>query len=187
MNIEKITEVVPVFGTTGPNARKTRKTNLENLQNSGVNFNTYTIHEGETLRFPKYEDMECIDIEVTPGSNTYTTIVKCESEDKDGHKKATYFSLASLRKRDAENTPVQPTWYDLGNDGARLRALAKVGEIHGERTVEIMAPKFINGKRAEVEVLNEDGSPVIENGKVKIAYDDRPQKVVIISEYDAEA
>ena len=186
MNIDKINENVPIFGTTGRNARKTRKTDPNKLQESGVNFNTYNIREGETLRFPAYENMDLTDVEVTPGSDVYTTIVKCQSE-FNGKTRTTYFSIASLRKRDADNTPVQPTWYDLGNDKARLEALAKMGEIKGLHTVEIMVPKFVNGKRVEAEVLNDDGSPVIENGKVKTTWDDKPQKVVIISDYAPEA
>lgn len=185
MNIQKIEEKVPIFGTTGANARKTRKTNLDKLEESGVNFNTYGIREGEVLRFPKFEDMEVTDLEVTPGSGIYTPIVKCESEYK-GRKTVTYFGIAALRKRDADNNPIQLTWYDLGNDRKRLEALAKVGEIEGLRTIEVEVPKFVNNKRVEVEVLNEDGTPVIENGKVKTTYDNKIQKVVIISDYVAE-
>ena len=188
MNIDKITENVPIFGTTGPNARKTRKTNLDKLDESGVIFDTYGIRDGETLRFPAMENIECQDVQVTAGSESWTTLVKCESEytnPKTGKtiKKATWFSLATLRRRDADNEPFQPTWYDLGNDRKRLEALVKMGEIHGEGVVEGMVPKFVNGKRAEIEVLNEDGSPVIENGKVKTAWDDKPAKVTLITEY----
>lgn len=188
MNIEKITENVPIFGTTGANARKTRKTNVEKLEESGVNFNTYGIRDGEILRFPKFEDMELMDVQVQPGSESWTTLVKCESEYTSPKtnvttKAPTWFAIATLRRRDADNNPIQPTWYNLGNDRKRLEALAKVGEIKGEGTVQVEVPKFVNNKRAEVEVLNEDGSPVIENGKIKIAYDNKIVNVTLISEY----
>lgn len=188
MNIEKLTENVPIFGTTGPNARKTRPTNLDKLSESGVNFNTYGIREGEILRFPKLEDMELRDVQVQPGSDIYTTLVKCESEytnpkTNQTSKTTTWFSLATLRRRDADNEPIQPTWYNLGNDRARLEGLAKMGEIKGEGTIQVEVPKFVNNKRVEVEVLNDDGTPVIENGKVKVTYDNKITSVTVISEY----
>lgn len=184
MNIEKLTEIVPIFGTTGANGREHHKVkNLKDLQQSGVNFNTYTIREGETLRFPKLEDMEIEWVAVRKGQKAGYYIVKCQSE-IDGKTKTTWFGLPALSKRDVDNNPVNPSWYELGDDFKRVEALAKVGEITGVGTIKIKVPVFTeDGQPKFAEVLNEDGSPVIENGVVKTERAVREQSVVLISDY----
>lgn len=184
MNIEKITVNVPIFGTTGVNARQHKRvTDLKTLVNEGVNFDTYTIREGEILRFPKLEDMEVEWVAVRKDSKSGYHIVKCESE-FDGKKKMTWFGLPALYKRDADNVAVNPTWYDLGNNLTRLQALAEVGEIRGESTVEINVPAFdTDGNRIYDDKFNEDGTPVLENGKQVSVPAVKKQKVVLISEY----
>jgi len=184
MNIEKINVDVPIFGTTGQNAREHKKvTNLSALQNDGVNFDTYTIREGETLRFPKFEEMEVEWVAVRKGSKSGYHIVKCESE-FNGRKKATWFGLPALAKRDANNNAVNPTWYDLGNNLARLKALAEVGEITGVGTIEIDVPAFDrDGNRIYTDVLDAAGNPVIKDGKQVSEAATKKQTVVLISEY----
>ena len=187
MNIEKITAIVPIFGTGGPNGRKHNPVkNLQALQNTGVNFDTYTIREGETLRFPKFEDMEVEEVEVNrnrPGVTFY--IVKCESE-FNGVKKPTWFGLPALYKRDAKNTPVQPTWYDLGNNLERLKKLAEVGEITGLKTVKIQVPVFdVDGKRVQTTQYNPDGTPVMKDGQEVLVDQTKEQSVVVFTEYVA--
>lgn len=192
MNIEKINVVVPIFGTTGANARehKALKTeDLKKLVNEGVNFDTYQIHEGEILRFPKFEDLEVEWVAVQKGSKKGYHIVKCESE-LNGRTKPTWFGLPALYKRakfegsNDENTPVQPSWYDLGNNLARLEALCKMGEIRGESTITVQVPVFdAAGNRVYEDVFDEDGNPVLENGAQKTVAKMKDQKVVIISEY----
>ena len=187
MNIEKITELAPIFGTTGANARKhTPVKDMNKLAESGVNFDTYTIREGETLRFPKFEDMHVEELQVSPGRPNTTPIVACESE-YNGKKRSTWFGLAALKKQDADRIPCQPTWYDLGNNLARLKALAAMGEIHGLRTIEIQTPVFGDDFKPIVEdVLNADGTPVIENGVQKRQTKTKTQSVVIIDDYNGE-
>lgn len=184
MNIEKITTEVPIFGTTGANAREHKKvTDLRALVNEGVNFDTYTIREGETLRFPKLEDMEVQWVAVRKGSKSGYHIVKCESEYQ-GKTKVTWFGLPALYKRDANNTPVNPTWYDLGNNLARLEALAAMGEITGVGKVEIDVPAFdTDGNRIYADKFNEDGTPVLVNGQQVTEPATKKQTVVLLSEY----
>lgn len=164
-NIQKITENVPIFGTTGNNAREHRRVmDLNSMAETGVNFTTYNIREGETLFFPAFEDMHVEWVAVAPGSTSGYHIVKCMSEYR-GVRRATWFSLASLYKRDIRQQAVQPTWYDLGDNKTRLQGLAEMGSIHGEGKISIDVPVF------------EDGRPV--EGRSK------PQTVVLISPYKA--
>lgn len=191
MNIEKITQDVPIFGTSGPNARQHRRVkDLSSLMNEGVNFNTYTIREGEILRFPKFEDLEVEWVAVRKGSENGYHIVKCESE-YHGIKKITWFGLPALYKRQVvgedENVPVNPTWYELGNNLERLKALSKMEEIEGLETVKIMVPAFDgNGNRIYETVLDDAGNPVVKDGKVVQKGAVKPQSVVLISEYVSE-
>ena len=195
INIAKISQSVPIFGTTGANAREHKAIKFQDfkksLEQSGVNFDTYTIYEGEILRFPKLEDMELEWVAIRKGSKRGYFIVKCESE-LNGRKKPTWFGLPALSKRahfegeDVENfnTPVNPTWYDLGNDYARLEALAKMGEIHGESKVEVFVPVFDDdGNRVMENKLDEDSNPILEDGKEVLVSKRKKQTVVVISEY----
>ena len=196
MNIEKITTKVPIFGTTGSNAREHKPVkDLNTLVNDGINFDTYQIHEGETLRFPKFEDLEVEWVAVTKGSKKGYHIVKCESE-MNGRKKDTWFGLPALSKRawvegnreEDFNTPLQPTWYDLGNNLERLKKLAEMGEIRGEETVTVMVPVFdADGNRVYEDVVDVDGNQVLENGNPVTRMKRKEQKVVIISAYEPSA
>ena len=194
MNIEKITTKVPIFGTTGSNAREHKPVkDLNALVNDGVNFDTYQIHEGETLKFPKFEDLEVEWVAVTKGSKRGYHIVKCVSEMDGRAPKVTWFGLPALSKRawvegnreDDFNTPIQPTWYDLGNNLERLKALAEVGEIHGTDVIEVMTPVFdADGNRIYEDVLDADGNQLLENGEPITRMKRKTQKVVIISAYE---
>lgn len=199
MNIEKISTNVPIFGTTGSNAREHKSLKVADfekvLTNEGVNFDTYQIHENETLRFPALENMEVEWVAVSKGSKKGYYIVKCESE-IDGRKKLTWFGLPALYKRahvegtreDDFNTPINPTWYDLGNNYARLAALAEMGEIRGTDVMEVTVPVFdAAGNRVYEDVLDEDGNPVLENGNPVTRLKTKTQKVVVISEYEPQA
>lgn len=187
---------VPVSGTTGSNGVNVRPVkDPKKLMNSGVNFDTYQIREGETLRFASFEDMMnpenelIIERQVSKGSPNYFTLVKCESE-YNGIKKVTYFSLPSLKRQDVDNQPVNPSWFDLGNDLNRLRYLGAMGEIHGQHEVTIkVAKEFVpdeQGRLRPKQILlkNEDGSPVIENGKEKWVVDTRDAHPVTVTPVD---
>lgn len=194
-NIDKITASVPIYGTTGANARAHRALKVQDfkkiLESEGVNFDTYTIREGEILRFPKLEDMEVEWVAIRKGETRGYHIVKCESE-FDGRVKPTWFGLPALSKRahfegnedEDFNTEVNPTWYDLGNNYARLAALAEMGEIRGENTITVYVPVFdASGNRVTEAVLDEDGNAVMEDGKEKVRTKRREQKVVVITPY----
>lgn len=189
---------VPVSGTTGPNGVTVRTVrDIKKLVNSGVNFDTYQIREGEILRFASFKDMMNPDLklvqerQVSKGSQNYFTIVKCESEYK-GHKKVTWFSLPSLKRQDVNNKPVNPTWYDLGNDYNRLKALGALGEIRGNHEIEIdVVKEFVTDEAGrqrpkQIRVTNEDGTPKLENGKEVWVTDTRKAHPVVISEVPAD-
>lgn len=188
MNIKKIETEVPIFGTTGPNGAEFHKvTDPKDLENSGLNFETYTIREGEILRFPKREDMEIYWRAIRKGNKNGFNIVKCESEYK-GKKKVTYFSLPSLRTIDKDNTPVNPTWFDLGNDEARLQMLAKMGEIKGGNEISITVYDLDDGgKRKQVQLFNQDGTPQYVDGKTVWEDKTKTRKVVPVTPVSEDA
>ena len=182
MNIKKIEVEVPIFGTTGPNGAEFHKVeDPKDLENSGLNFETYTIKEGEILRFPKREDMDIFWRAIRKGNKNGFNVVKCESEYK-GKKKVTYFSLPSLRTIDVNNVPVNPTWFELGNDEARLQMLAKIGEIEGKKEISIEVYDLDEGgKRKQVQLFNLDGTPQYKDGKTVWEDKTKSRKVVVIT------
>lgn len=156
-NVEKITELAPVFQASTRPFRNVE--DLSSLKDAGVNFEAYTIRMGETLTFPKFEDVTVIAQPVRKGSDTEIFLVACVRE-KNGKKTPSWFNLNSLTKRDADNNPVYQDWYDLGNVEARLQALCAAGGIKavGEQTIKV--PAFKNGDRVYSEVIGADGVPV---------------------------
>lgn len=183
ISVETLKVKVPVSGTTGPNGVQTRAIkDMKKLLNSGVNFDTYQIREDETLRFASFKDTInpdnglLIERQVSKGSPNYFTLVKCESEYK-GQKKVTYFSLPSLKRTGLsgelldQQDPVNPTWYELGNDLNRLRYLCAMGEITGLKEVSINTPKeFVADKDGklrpkQIQLKNDDGTPKLVKGQ----------------------
>ena len=187
VNVQELKVDVPVSGTTGQNAVNVRPIkDASQLLRSGVNFDTYQIHEGETLHFASFKDMInpenglLQERQVSRGSNNYFTIVKCISE-HNGRRKVTYFSLPSLKRTGLEGEfldkqeAVNPTWFDLGNDLERLKYLGAMGSITGGPGKKIKVPKeFVAGadgrlRPKTVTMKNADQSPVIKDGQeVKI-------------------
>jgi len=198
ISVKALAVEVPISGTTGPNGVSTRAvTNAKKLINSGVNFDTYQIREGETLRFASFADTInpennlLKERQVSKGSSNYFTVVKCESEYK-GRKKVTWFSLPSLKRQDVNNVPVNPSWYELGNDYDRLKALCTLGEIHGDKEIAIEVVKeFVTGEDGrprpkQIQLMNEDHTPKLENGKEVWVTDTRTAHPVVISEIPAD-
>ena len=122
-NIAKIENLAPIFGDRGDRKASDVK-DLSTLKNAGVNFETYTLRVGETLKFPKFEDMKVKQQPVQAGSDTMVYLVAC-MRSRAGRDDAPYwFNLNSLAKRDVNNVPVHEEWYELGNCEARLQKLA---------------------------------------------------------------
>jgi len=71
-----------------------------------------------------------------------------------------WFNVNSLTRRDADNNPVFPEWYELGNLDARLEKLAEVGAITAKEEVKVMSPVFEGNKRVYNDVVQEDGTVI---------------------------
>lgn len=166
-NIEKITEetCAPLFGEKDRPADVIKGEELKSLKDEGVNFETYTIHKDETLIFPAYSDMLVKKQPVQKGSDRKVIYVACERL-KNGRKSTYWFNVNSLAKRDADNNPVYPEWYDLGNVDARLHKLAEVGAITAKEEKEILVPLFEGNKRVYNDEVQTDGT-VIKIGATK--------------------
>lgn len=173
-NIEKITEetCAPLFGEKDRPADVIKGEELKTLKDDGVNFETYTLHKGETMVFPTHSDMLVKKQPVQKGSDRKVVYVACERI-KNGKKSKYWFNVNSLAKRDADNNPVYPEWYELGNVDARLHRLAEVGAITANEEKEILVPAFDGNKRVYNDVVQENGT-IVKQGAVK------PQTVAVI-------
>ena len=173
-NIEKITEefCAPLFGEKDRPAQIIKGEELKTLKDEGVNFETYTMRVGEVLKFPAYKDMVVKKQPVQAGSKTMVFFVACKRV-KNGKESNYWFNVNSLARRDADNNPVLPDWYELGNIDARLQKLGEVGAITAKEEVEIMSPVFDGNKRVYNDVVQEDGTTI----KVGAT---TPKKVAII-------
>lgn len=160
-NTEKITEetCAPLFGEKDRPANVIKGEELKTLKDEGVNFETYTLHKDETLVFPTYSDMLVKMQPVQKGSDRKVVYVACERI-KNNRKAPYWFNVNSLAKRDADNNPVYPEWYELGNVDARLHHLAEVGAITAKEEKEILVPLFEGNKRVYNDVAQEDGTIV---------------------------
>lgn len=65
-----------------------------------------------------------------------------------------WFSLSFLAKTDAEQKPVNESWYKLGDAGKRLEALCKMGEIKVLDNIKIQTPVFQGGRPQRVPTLD---------------------------------
>ena len=156
-------ELAPLFGEKRRKAEILEKDKLAALKDYGQNFETYTIAQGDIIRFPKYEDMV---VKVQPirepivnediAKIPKVAFVACELERK-GVKRNSWFNLNSLAKRDAENKPVMPMWYDLGNALARAQKLAEVGAITSNNSTTIQVTRFDGNRPVKKKELGADG------------------------------
>lgn len=160
-NIAKITaeNAAPLFDEKNRPSQLITGEELKTLKGEGVNFETYTMRVGDVLSFPKFEDMVVRKQPVRPGSSTMVFLVACQRE-RNGKKTNTWFNANSLAKRDANNEPVYPMWYELGNLEARLQKLAEVGAITAKEEISVTVPTFDGNKRVYNDVLKDDGTTV---------------------------
>lgn len=180
MKVEEINSLfMPVAGIEEKEIVRVDQTSAH-VQSSGVNFATNQIAKGQTLMFPDFKDMIVEEIPISKGSKSKALYVRALDKTT---RKTVRFSLSSLRKRDVNNVPVLPGWYELGNDQARLQKLAEIGEITGssEKTIEV--PVFEGGVRKYNNVLNPDGTfATDENGTAKLTPAIRKQTIVLIKD-----
>lgn len=182
-NIQKINvdELPPLFGNaTRPAQRYSGADAIKaNVKDMGLNFDSYTLQKGDIFRFPSFDDMS---IEVQPireplKDEDVARIPKVAyvigELERNGKKRLTRFNVNSLSKRDVNNVPVMPYWYELGSLTARLEELAKVGAVTVKETVSIEVPVFEGNQRKTKEVLREDGT-------VDQVYDNKTQEVSIV-------
>lgn len=156
-------ELAPLYGEKRRPAEILEKEKLAGLKDYGQNFETYTIAKGDVIRFPKYEDMI---VKVQPVREPMANedkaripkvaYVACELE-RNGVKRASWFNLNSLAKRDYQNKPVMQDWYDLGNANARAAKLAEVGAITSTESVDIQVTKFDGNAPVRKKELGADG------------------------------
>lgn len=123
------------------NVRKPEVVTFEDLKDVDENFEGYTPQVGDIYRFPVLEEMKFRRQPVREGAKGKVTFVSAQLE-RNGVKTDTWFNLGFLKKRDANQVPVNPTWYDLNGAQARVKALADIGEIRATGSVKINVPVF---------------------------------------------
>lgn len=147
---------------TGSNSRPaTPVTNLEALKTSGVAFATYGMQPGDVVEFPDtIDEAQVFQQPVRPGSTSMQNLVAVL---KNG--KATYFSLAVLRKRDVDNKPTCEFTRELGeinNDYDRLVYMCgKRIKCVGTKTIKSQKFDRLTGERIEGETIDQV-VPIIE-------------------------
>ena len=181
MNNITLGELAPIFDAKRRPANILKgKESLDALVTENQAFESYTIQPKDIIRFPAYENMQVAIQPVRPLANGENladvpkmALVACELE-RNGKKKPYWFNVNSLSRRNADNEPVMPFWYELGNLQARLAKLGEVGAITCTKTVNIKAPVF-DGNRPKKEMvmgpdglMHETGRNVTKDAKVNI-------------------
>lgn len=121
--------------------RKPEDVTIDQLAGIGEAFEGYTPQVGDVYRFPSLDKMKFKAQPVRAGQNGKVYFVGAELE-RNGKKMTTWFNLNFFNKRDANQIPVNPTWYAIGDMRSRVEALAKVGEIRATGSVDIQVPVF---------------------------------------------
>jgi hypothetical protein len=164
MNNITLGELAPIFDAKRrPVLTIKGKENLDALVTENQAFESYTIQPKDIMRFPAYENMEVAIQPVRPLASgedlakvPKMALVACELE-RGGKKKPYWFNVNSLSRRDADNNPVMPFWYELGNLTARLEKLGEVGAITCNKTVSIKATVFDGNKPKREMAIGVDG------------------------------
>ena len=138
--------------------------NKDELLVEGQAFENYAPKAGTMYRFTTYEDAIIKKQAVNEGGNNYQFLILCEAS-SDGGKTwhDSVLSINSFGKRDADNQPVHPTWYALGNIGARAKKLCEMGEITvGTAARKIKVPVFDKGKPVQEIARDDNGAPIVD-------------------------
>ena len=183
-NVKKIelAELPVLFG------EKTRKSEVvedkTTLNLEGQVLETYSPKPGAIYRFPTWAEAIVKRQPVVEGSKRYHYLIACMMS-TDGGKTfvPAWFSLNHLAKRNYKNEPVHPSWYALGNIGARGERLCQLGEIRVSTEVKkCLSPVFENEKPVMVVAMDENNNPVLEaDGSPKMVNKTREQDVYDIT------
>lgn len=120
---------VPVYGA---DKRPPQTASTDDLQNSSVNFVSYIPNEGDKVIFASWEETapKILKQEVRAGSKAYIYLMPCYYVRKGTEtQEPNWFNINALNKRDINMVPVNPTWYNLGNNLERAKGLCEMGEI----------------------------------------------------------
>ena len=156
-NIKKISEFPTLFGEDKSKSVIIEGEKLEGLSEVGLNFDGYTLKKGDVLEFPKFEDMIVKSNPVRKGSETLVYYVACRRT-RGKVTTDSAFNLNSLSKRDINNEPVYPEFYNLGSLKARLEKLAELGKIWCKETKTIQVQKFSGNVPQYHDEVQEDGT-----------------------------
>lgn len=166
--------------------RKAEDVTIDQLTGIGEAFEGYTPQLGDVYRFPTLENMRFKSQPVRAGSNGKVYFVSAQLT-RNGKTFDTWFNLNFLNKRDANQVPVNPTWYGLGDMKARVEALAKVGEIRATGTVDINVPVFdraANRNKVVPTIDKQTGLQMIdEYGTAMTHVETRKQTCTVITPY----
>jgi hypothetical protein len=141
-NCAKI-EDLPVI--VGSKTREVKSVTLDDCKGMGEAFDTYTLQDGDVIQFPALEDLQIFHQEVRPKQDSYITLVGC-MRTRGGETKPSYFNVNSLHKRDVNNQPVYPEWYNLGDIKERIKELCKRGSIKCTGMMKYNAAVFEDNK-----------------------------------------
>ena len=175
-NIKNLEIFAPIYGDKLGDRPTELVNDLNVLEKEGLNFETYSMRTGDILRFPKFEDMVVRAQPVRKGLAAKVYLVACERE-RNGKAMPYWFNLNTLTKRDIDNVPVHPEYYEAGNILARVKLLAEKGAITSTETVTIDVPVFTeDNKLAKEEEVDAHGNVVL---KTKVTQ----QEVAKIEDY----
>lgn len=168
--------------------RKPEDVTLDQLKEVNVAFEGYTPQVGDIYRFPAIEEMKFKSQPVRADGRGKVYFCSAQLE-RGGVVSDTWFNLGFLAKRDVNQKPVNPSWFELGNAQNRAIALAKMGEIRATGTVEINVPVFDAAKNRNSVVPTLDPATglqkIDEFGTAMTHTETRKQVCVVITPYVA--
>lgn len=131
---------------------------LGDLKGTSESFQAFSAEIGDTFSFPKLAEMmfkkQRVQRELRSGEKpTFVYFVSCVRT-RNNVQTNEWFSLNFLAKTDANRVAVNPSWYALGDNEARAKALAEVGEIKVLKEVTVKTPVFVGGRPSRVPTLN---------------------------------
>jgi hypothetical protein len=141
-NCAKIEDLPAIVGSK---TREVKPVTLDDCQGMGEVFESYTLQDGDVIKFPVLEDLQIFHQRVNPKSESWVTLIGC-MRTRGGETKPSYFNVNSLHKRDVKDNPVYPEWYNLGDIKERIKELCKRGTIKCTGMMKYNATVFEDGK-----------------------------------------
>ena len=125
-NCEKITNLAPIVGLGN---RSVATVTVDECVGAGQAFDTYSVQPGDVLVFPKLEDATIEKVQVnTENEKAFVYYLACKRT-RNGETRDTRFNVNILHRRDVNNKPLHPFWYELGDISDRIKKLCAVGSI----------------------------------------------------------